>query len=77
MFGGDAGTVRDVTPPTRGSSSSSSSSDDRREFHKIICGADEARQHYSDATREVSLLEHYLDAVGVALDALERETATV
>jgi DNA repair exonuclease SbcCD ATPase subunit len=35
---------------------------------------DEARQRYSDATRDVSQLERYLDDVRVALKALERET---
>jgi hypothetical protein len=58
-----------------GSSSSSSSLDDQREFHKLIRGADEAHQCYSDETHEVSRLEHCLDAVNVALKASERETA--
>jgi hypothetical protein len=31
----------------------SSSSDDQWEFCELIRAADEARQHYSDATREV------------------------
>ena len=69
-----------VTPPTGGSSSSSSSlssSDDRCEFHELVLEADEARQCYSDATREVGQLERYLDAVKVALETSERETATV
>jgi chromosome segregation ATPase len=63
-----------MTLPIGGSSSSSSSSDDRCEFHELDRGADEARQHYSDATREVSRLERCLDAIRVALEALERET---
>jgi hypothetical protein len=36
--------------------------------------ADEAHQHYSDATREVGRLEHCLNTVGVALIALKRDT---
>jgi hypothetical protein len=51
------------------------SSDDRSEFRELICGADEAHQRFSDATCEVSQLEHCLEAVQVALEALERETA--
>jgi hypothetical protein len=65
-----------MTPPTGGSSSSLSSSDDRREFHELTCKADKACQRYSDATCEASWLEYCLDAVRVALEALERETAT-
>ena len=65
-----------MTLPIGGSSSSSSSLDDRREFHELVRGADEAHQRYSDATHEVSRLEHYLDTVRVALETLERETAT-
>jgi hypothetical protein len=33
---------------------------------------DEARYHYSNATREASWLERYLDAVRVALEASKR-----
>lgn len=64
-------------PGHRGSSllsSSLSSLDDRCEFHELVCAADEACQHYSDATREVGSLEHCLDAVRVALEASEMET---
>ena len=54
-----------------------SSSDDRREFCKLTHVVDEARQHYSDTTREVVCLERCLDAIRVALEASERETAIV
>jgi hypothetical protein len=57
-------------------SSSSSSSDDRWEVHELVRVANEARQRYFDATREVGRLERCLNAIGVALTALERETAT-
>ena len=50
--------------------------DDRREFRELVHAADEARQRYSDATCEVGRLERCIDAVGVALTASERETAT-
>jgi hypothetical protein len=67
-----------MIPPIGGSSSSpSSSSEDRREFCKLIHWADEAHQCYSNATCVVSQLERCLDAVRVALEALEREIATV
>jgi hypothetical protein len=56
------------------SSSSSSSSDDRREFRELVRRADEAYQRYSDATHEVSQLEHCLEAVRVAIKASKRET---
>jgi hypothetical protein len=62
---------------TRGVTSlSSSSSDDRREFREIVHGANEARQRFSNATCEVSRLEHCLKAIRVALEASKRETAT-
>jgi len=63
-------------PTHRGSSSSSSTSNDWREFHELVRGADEAHQCYSDATREVSRLECCLNAIRVALEASERESAT-
>ena len=66
-----------MTPPTGGSSSSSSFSDDQREFYELVHGVDEARQRYSDATSEVSWLEHCLDAIRVALEASERETTAM
>jgi hypothetical protein len=69
--------IRDVTPPTGGSSSSSPSLDDWHEFCELVHGADKACQHFSDATREVSRLECYLEAVRVALEASERETTAV
>ena len=68
-----------MTPPIGGSSSSSSSLsslDDRREFHELVHRADESHQRYSDATHKVSRLECCLDAIRVALEASERETAT-
>ena len=65
-----------VTPSTRGLSSSSSSLDDGYEFHELIRGVDEARQRFSDATREVSRLERCLEAIWVSLEASEREIAT-
>jgi chromosome segregation ATPase len=68
---------RAMTPLTEGLSSSSSSSDDHREFHNLVRRANEARQRYSDATREVSRLERYLKTVRVALEATERETAAM
>ena len=72
---GIANAARAMTPPIRRSSSSSSSSDDHHEFCELARGTDEARQHYSDATGEASRLERCLDAVRVALEALERENA--
>ena len=77
MPAGPIDAARAVPPPIGGSSSSSSSSDDRHEFPELVRGADEACQHYSDATREVSRLERCLDAVWVALEASERETAVL
>jgi hypothetical protein len=74
------GTTHVVTLPIGGStssSSSSSSSNDRREFHELTRAVDEARQHYFDTTRDVVWLEHCLNAVRVALEASERETAAV
>jgi hypothetical protein len=65
-----------MIPSTEGSGSSpssSSSSDDRREFHELVCAANEAHQRYFDATHEVGQLECCLDAVEVALEASERE----
>jgi hypothetical protein len=53
----------------------SSYSEDQREFYELVRGANEAHQCYSNATREVSWPERYLDAIRVALKALERETA--
>ena len=67
--------ARVVTLPTRGSSSLSSLTDDQREFHELIRGADDDRQRFSDATHEVSRLEHCLVAVRVALEILKMETA--
>jgi len=66
-----------MSPPLVGLSSSSSSLEDWCEFRKLVCGVDEARQHYSNATHEVSRLERCLEAVQVALEASERETTTV
>jgi hypothetical protein len=63
-----------VTPPTGGSRSLSSSSDGRHEFYELVHEEDEARQCFSDATREVSRLERCLDAIWVALEASKRET---
>ena len=69
--------ARAVTPPTRGLSSSSSSSDDRPKFYELVYGADEACRRFFDATHEVNLLERYLEAVRVALEASEREIAAM
>ena len=66
-----------MTPPIGGSSSSLSSLDDRHGFHELIHRVNKARQRYSDATSEVSWLEHCLDAVRVALEASNRETTTM
>ena len=51
--------------------------DDRQEFRKLVRVANEARQRYSDATREVGRLVRCPSAVGVALTASERETAAM
>ena len=59
------------------SSSSSSSLKDQWEFHELIHAADEARQRYSNATREVGWLERCLDAIGVALKTSEVETTAM
>ena len=56
------------------SSSLSSSSDDRREFRELAYAVDEARQCYSDTTREVGQLERYLEAIRMVLEASKRET---
>jgi hypothetical protein len=58
-------------------SSSSSSSNDQQEFRELVRAVDEARQRYSDTTREVGRLESYLDTVGVVLTASKRETAAM
>ena len=63
-----------MTSPIGWSSSSSSSLDDRCEFCELVRGVDEAHQRYSGATRKVSQLEHCLDTIWVALEALKRET---
>ena len=63
-----------MTLPSRGLSSSSSSLEDWCEFCELIRGADEDLRCYSDATHEVSRLQHYLEAIRVALEASERET---
>jgi hypothetical protein len=49
--------------------------DDQWEFHELIHAMDEACQCYFDTTHKVGQLERCLDAVGVALATLERETA--
>lgn len=74
---GAASAARAVTPPTTGSGSSSLSSlsDDQWEFRELVRRVDEARQCYFDAAHEVGWLERCLDPIGVALAALERETA--
>ena len=77
--GGATGATRAVTPPIRGSillSSLSSSLYDWCEFRELAHMADEARQRYSNTTLEVGQLEHCLDTVMVALEAMEMETAT-
>ena len=56
------------------SSSSLSSLDDLREFHELVRMVDEVHQCYFDTTHEVGRLERGLDAIGVALSVLERET---
>jgi hypothetical protein len=78
MSRGAASATRAMTLPIGGSSSSSLSSsslDDWCEFHEHVREANEARQRYSDATREVSQLERCLDTIRVALKALEMEIA--
>ena len=77
MSGGVGHGTCAVTLPTGGLSSSSSSLDNRCEFHELICEVDEARQCYSDTTHKVSWVECCLDAIRVALEALEREIATL
>ena len=56
-------------------SSSSSSSSDRREIRNLIREADESCRIYSDATREVGMLQLCLETIEVPLSTLERETA--
>ena len=51
-----------------------SSSDDWCEFRELAHAADEACQRYSNTTRKVGQLECYLDAIMVALEAMEMET---
>lgn len=53
---------------------SSSSSSDQRVIQDLVHEKDNVRALYSDATCEVGRLQLYLEAVQVALSALERET---
>lgn len=59
------------------SSSSSSSSSNlygQRDVQNLINASDEARNMYSESTREVGRLELCLEAVNTTLTALEEET---